>query len=89
MHAESTLASLNFAPGLFSHDATTTIAPPIHKIDEHSLKGLDMKIPDLEDQSFQLHSKVYFITSLPAEDSDGGSRTSPEFPHSQKYDTLF
>ena len=82
MHAESTLASLNFAPGSFSHDAATTITPPIRKIDEHSLKKLDIKIPDLEDQSFQLHSKVYFITSLPTESLEG----SPEFPHSQKYD---
>ena len=85
MHAESTLASLNFAPGLFSHDAaTTTITPPIRKIDGHSLKKLD-KIPDLEDQPFQLHSKVYFITSLPTEGSDG----SPEVPQFQKYDARF
>jgi len=82
LHAESTLASLNFAPGLFSHDATTTVTPPIRTIDEHSLKELNTKIPDLEDQSFQLHSKVYFITSLPTAGSDGGT----EFPHSQKYD---
>jgi hypothetical protein len=85
VHAESTLASLNFAPGVFSHDATTTITPPIHKIGEHSLKELDMKVPDLEDQPVQLHSKVYFKTSLPTEGSDG----SPEFPHSQKYDARF
>jgi len=86
LHAESTLASLNFAPGLFSHDTTTTaINPPIRKIHEHSSKELDTKIPDLEDQPFQLHSKVYFITSLPTEGSDG----SPEFIHSQKYDARF
>ena len=80
MHAESTLASLNFSPGFFSHDAATTITPPIRKMDEHSSKELDMKIPDLEDQPFQLHSKVYFITSLPTEGSD----CSPELRHSQK-----
>ena len=74
MHVESTLASLNFAPGLFSHDASTNITPSIRKIHGHSLKELNAKIPDLEDQSFQLHSKVYFITSLPTEVSDG----SPE-----------
>ena len=85
MHAESTLASLNFAPGLFSHDAITTITPPVQKMDEHSLKVLNMKIPDLENQSFQLHSQVHFITSLPTEGSDG----SPEFPHSQKCDARF
>ena len=79
MHAESTLASLNFAPGLFPHAAAAAaIALPIRKIDEHSSKELDMKIPDLEDQSFQLHSKVSFITLLPGLDG------SPEFPHSQK-----
>ena len=84
MHAESTLASLNFAPGLFSHDAAAAAAAaaPIRQIDEHSWKGPGMKIPDLEDQPLQLHSKVYFITSLPTEGSDG----NPEFPHSQKYD---
>ena len=86
VHAESTLASLNFAPGLFSHDVTTpTITPPICKTDEHSLKEPHMKIPDLEDQPFQLNSKVYFITSLPTEVSDG----SPESPHFQKYDDRF
>ena len=85
MHAESTLASLNFAPGLFSHDATTTITPPIRKIDEHSLKELDAKTLDLEDQSFQLHSKVSFITLLPTEGSDG----SPEFSYSQKCNARF
>jgi hypothetical protein len=85
VHAESTLASLNFAPGLFSHDAAATTTPPIPNIDEHSLKELAMKILDLEDQPFQLHSKVYFITSLPT----GGSDGSPDFSHSQKYDTRF
>lgn len=84
MHAESALASLNFAPGLFSHDVTT-ITPPIHKIDEHSLKESDTKILDLEDQPFQLHSKVSYITLLPTDGSDG----SPEFPHSQKCDARF
>lgn len=89
MHAESTLASLNFAPGLFPHDAAATAAAtataPIHRMDEHSLKVLNMKIPDLEDQPFQLHSQVHFITSLPTEGSDG----SPEFPHSQRCDARF
>ena len=60
MHAEAILASLNFAPGIFSHDTNITIVPTSTGTHEHRLKELDKKIEELE-------NRVFVITSF---DSD-------------------
>jgi hypothetical protein len=65
VHAEETLASLNFAPDSFSHDTATT-----QRMKPDLSKELDMKILDLEDKyyhrSTRPHStQIYFVSSFP------------------------
>ena len=59
MRAEETLASLNFAPDSFSHDATA-----------HVEKEIDIKILDVGPVANRPQStQIFFIQALPTRDS--------------------